>query len=348
MNDELNTKRHNFLPDLCRADTVLYITLMTQLLAIILAITSSYYSGDFWASLSFNALFILWVAFSSAAILCFSKNRINHWKPPSVSLFSFLIINLCTFILTYLTHSLLPTLGFLAAPIIGQVNPYLENLTISGIISLVILRYLYIQYQWKKQNQAQAEAKLDALQARIRPHFLFNSLNTIASLTRENPLLAETLTEDLAELFRANMQSSVRLHPFKKEHELTQQYLNIEQTRLGQRLQLTWDVSGIPDDTLIPPLSLQPLVENAVYHGIEPSPEIGELNITGRLQKNIVSITIKNSLYPEFSTAERKGNKMALENIRLRLQNCFPDQAGLMMSAADGYFQTVLWFPYQK
>ena len=209
------------------------------------------------------------------------------------------------------------------------------------------MRYLYIQHQWKKQTTAQADAKLDALQARIRPHFLFNSLNTIASLTREDPVLAESLTEDLAELFRANINSSQRLISFEQERELTQQYLNIEQSRLGPRLRIQWDVKAIPIDARIPPLTLQPLVENSVYHGIELSPEGGELEIHGSMRKQLITLVIRNPMGTESSSITREGNNVAIENIRLRLQSCFPDQSKLLISSSDGFFQTQIIFPYQ-
>ena len=340
-------EQQHFLPDFCRADIVLYITLITQLLAIILALSTSYITGEFWPALSFNSLFILWVAFTSAAFLCFYKKKILDWSPLTVSLLSFFIIVFFTFISTWLVFSLLPQLGVFPTFKGGQFSIYLKNLIISGIIAIILLRYLYIQHQWKKQTTAQADAKLDALQARIRPHFLFNSLNTIASLTREDPVLAESLTEDLAELFRANINSSQRLISFEQEREFTQQYLNIEQSRLGSRLRIQWDVQAIPADARIPPLTLQPLVENSVYHGIELSPEGGNLIIKGSMQKQLITLVIRNPMGTESSSITREGNNVAIENIRLRLQSCFPDQAKLLISSSDGFFQTQIIFPYQ-
>ncbi|PCI20114.1 MAG: signal transduction protein [Piscirickettsiaceae bacterium] len=348
MEKDNTNKQLHFLPDFCRTDVVLYITLITQLLAIVLALTTSYQSGGFWPALSFNSIFILWVAFCCAAVLCFFKQKISDWQPFAVSLFTFFIINLVTFFITWLVSSLLPKYGYFPEFSSGHFSIYLKNLTISSIIAIIVLRYLYIQHQWKKQTKAQAEARLDALQARIRPHFLFNSLNTIASLTREDPILAESLTENLAELFRANMNSSKRLLPFAQECELTQQYLNIEQSRLGDRLRIHWNVQAIPKDALIPPLSLQPLVENSVYHGIELSADGGILEISGSIRKNIITLIIRNPIPKNAQNNAREGNKVALENIRLRLQSCFPDQAKLLMSAADGHFQTQMMFPYQN
>ncbi len=336
-----------FLPDMCRAKNVLYLTLIAQLLAIILALNTSFFSGDFWSALSLNALFILWVGFTCASIFCVFKRRINRYSPSHICTLMFITINLTTFFITWVSSSLLPQLDLFMAPSQSHMNIYIRNVGISIIFSLILLRFLYIQFQWRKQSKAEADAQIDALQARIRPHFLFNSLNTIASLTRLNPTLAETLTEDLSELFRANIQTSKRLVPFKQELTLVQQYLHIEQTRLGKRLSIETDVTAIPDNALIPPLSLQPIIENAVYHGIEPSEKGGTLNIIGKMDKNMITLLVSNPINDSQAANTRTGNNMAINNIRLRMAQCFPDQSKLLVSSSDGEFQTQLKFPYQ-
>ncbi|MEW5057568.1 MAG: histidine kinase [Cycloclasticus sp.] len=334
-----------FLPDTCRPLNVLYITLISLLLAITLALNSGFINGNYWSALSLNALFILWVAFTCAAFFCSCKQRIRQYSALKTCLLIFLVINLTTMFLSWLISSVLPSFNLFPSPSQTPLNIYLRNSGISIIFSGVLLRFLYIQFQWRQQVSAEAEAKLDALQARIRPHFLFNSLNTIASLTRLNPSLAETLTEDLAELFRANMHMTTRLVPFQQELRLIQQYLNIEQTRLGDRLKIELEVSAIPADALIPPLSIQPLVENAVYHGIEPRAQGGTLRINANMRQQLISLNISN---PSGSAhAPRSGNNMAIENIRLRIQSCFPEQGKLLSNEADGKFHTSLRFPYQ-
>jgi len=347
MEKDYLTDQSYFLPDMCRAKNVLYLTLIAQLLAIILALNTSFISGDFWNALSLNALFILWVGFTCASIFCVFKHRINHYSPTHICALMFITINLTTFFITWVISSLLPQLDLFMAPNQSHMSIYIRNTGISIIFSLILLRFLYIQFQWRKQSKAEADAQLDALQARIRPHFLFNSLNTIASLTRLNPPLAETLTEDLSELFRANIQTSKRLVPFKQELTLVQQYLNIEQTRLGERLIIEINVTAIPDDALIPPLSIQPIIENAVYHGIEPSEKGGILNIIGKIDKNIITLLVSNPINHNQPASARSGNNMAINNIRLRMAQCFPDQSKLLISSSAEVFQTQLTFPYQ-
>ena len=342
MDKDLTTRPH-FLPDFCKVEAVLYITLMAQILAIILALNTYTLSGEFWLPLALNGFFILWVSLVSAAFLCSLKKLTASWSPFIAGLFAFFIINASTGIITFAVNDLLPQLGILHPT---ESANYLTNLTISGIVSGLILRYLFVLHAWRNKTKAESEAKLDALQARMRPHFLFNSLNTIASLTREDPVLAETITEDLAALFRASMQASGRMVRFEQECALTQQYLNIEKTRLGERLDIQWDTDNIPSDALIPPISLQPLVENAVYHGIELAQHQSSLSIKGSLNKNIISLSVQN---PVVNTpTNRKSNHIAFENLRLRLQSCFPNNSSLTLSSADGTVTTRLQFPYQQ
>ncbi|ORU90068.1 MAG: signal transduction protein [Cycloclasticus sp. symbiont of Poecilosclerida sp. M] len=345
MRDGSTLKHQHFLPDFCRLEAVFYTTLIAQLLAILLALNTSLHQGGFWLALALNGLFILWVALISAGVICMSKKWITDWRAVNAGLFAFAAINASTLLLTWVVTDLLPHFNFMLAPQFNG-NAYLKHLSMSSIVSAIILRYLYMQHQWKKQTKAEAEATLDALQARMRPHFLFNSLNTIASLTRENPALAETLTEDLSELFRASMQASGRMVRFSQEQALTRQYLNIEQTRLGERLQVNWETDSVPDDALIPPLSLQPLVENAVYHGIEPCEGKSLLTIKGSLIKNKITLSIQNPIAEQ--QAARKGNHIAIENLKLRLQSCFPDQSDLGFSIADEVYQAQVRFPYHQ
>ena len=130
---------------------------------------------------------------------------------------------------------------------------------------------------WRTQALSRAlhEARLQVLQARIRPHFLFNSINAVLSIVRAEPRQAETALEDMADLFRMAMADAQDLVPLRQEIELGRQYLALEQLRMGERLRVNWHIEDMPDDALMPPLMLQPLLENAVYHGIEPLPQGG-------------------------------------------------------------------------
>ena len=164
---------------------------------------------------------------------------------------------------------------------------------------------------------ALAEARLQALTARIRPHFLFNSLNAVLSLIRSEPRRAETALEELAELFRALMRDHRDLMPLADEIALCRQYLDLEKLRLGDRLAVEWEIVDVPDDIKVPPLMLQPLLENAVYHGIEPSGEGGTVRIRFARSGDELQIDLANPCHGQAST--HSGNQMALANIRERL-----------------------------
>lgn len=157
----------------------------------------------------------------------------------------------------------------------------------------------YFDLRGRALSPALTEARLQALQARIRPHFLFNSINAVLSLMRQDPRRAEQVIEDLAEMFRVLMADNRQLTPFAQEIELAKQYLNIEQLRLGDRLRVEWDIADFPGEALIPPLVLQPLLENAVYHGIEPRVEPGLITIRLRLEGDRVRVVLRNPYRPE-------------------------------------------------
>jgi two-component system sensor histidine kinase AlgZ len=210
-----------------------------------------------------------------------------------------------------------------------------------------MLRYLYLHQQWRGQVEAVANARLKTLQARIRPHFLFNSMNTIASLTQTDPRLAEEVVEDLADLFRASLAADADRTTLDEELDLCRRYLNIEAQRLGERLRVVWDLDELPGDAPVPPLILQPLVENAVYHGIQPSSAPGEIRIVGRYRRGAVDLSIRNTLPRSADESRRhKGLGMALQNVSQRMAAMFPGAARVTRSLVDGDYLVRLVFPY--
>ncbi len=199
---------------------------------------------------------------------------------------------------------------------------------------------IYFDLRSHALSPALSEARLQALQARIRPHFLFNSINAVLSLIRKEPKRAERMLEDMAELFRVLMADNRKLVPLADEIALCRRFLEIEQIRLGERLQVNWRIDGMPPDALVPPLILQPLIENAVYHGIEPHEGIGELNIHIEPQGKQVVIRMTNPFHP--GSTHASGNRMAISNIKERLQLHFDAEASLKADASgDRYLVTI-------
>ncbi len=204
----------------------------------------------------------------------------------------------------------------------------------------------YFRLRARALSPALVEARLQALQARIRPHFLFNSINAVLSLVRQEPQRAETALEDMAELFRVLMRDNRDLAPLADEVELCRQYLNLEKLRLGERLQVEWNVKSMPKDALVPPLMLQPLLENAVYHGIEPSSEPGTVSINIFLSRDEVHAVLKNP-YRARGGNHHSGNKMALANVRERLALHFDAEAGLESRVTRDGYEVHIHIPYR-
>ena len=183
--------------------------------------------------------------------------------------------------------------------------------------SVASVMLFYFGLRARSLSPALAEARLQALTARIRPHFLFNSLNAVLSLIRSDPRRAESALEELAELFRALMRDHRDLLPLADEIALCRQYLNLEKLRLGERLNVEWEVVDVPADVTVLPLMLQPLLENAVYHGIEASGEPGTVHIRFARSGDELHIDLANPCARGESA--QGGNRMALANIRERL-----------------------------
>ena len=205
---------------------------------------------------------------------------------------------------------------------------------------------VYFNLRSRALSPALTEARLQALQARIRPHFLFNSINAVLSLIRSNPKRAESALEDMADLFRVLMADNRHLVGLEQEVALSRQYLGLEQLRLGDRLQVTWHIEKMPHDALVPPLVLQPLLENAVYHGIEPSSLPGEICVNIYSSRNQVHLVLRNPYRNEGN--HHSGNKMALGNIRERLALHFDAEANLTTQISDSAYQVHIVIPYLK
>jgi two-component system sensor histidine kinase AlgZ len=209
----------------------------------------------------------------------------------------------------------------------------------------MLLRYFFVSQQWRHHVESEARSRIDALQARIRPHFLFNSMNTIASLTRSDPSRAEEAVEDLADLFRATLSDAGRLLSLKEELELTRIYQRIEMLRLGERLSVEWDVAELPMRAQLPGLTIQPLLENAIYHGIEPLDEGGTVLIRGRCDGKQIEIAVINPRQETNAGNAHRGHRIAIDNIRERLRLAFDGRGTLAVEQAPDSYSVTVSFP---
>ncbi len=223
-----------------------------------------------------------------------------------------------------------------------------RNLIIGAVVIALALRYLVIHQRTHLEARSKDAATLQALQSRIRPHFLFNSMNSIASLLKSDPEKAENALQNLADVFRVLMADARKLVPITAERELARQYLDVEKIRLGDRLQVKWLASNIPRSAQIPSLTLQPLLENAIYHGIEPLLTGGLIKIELWIERDMLNIMITNPV-PEVPTkALHKGNKIAMDNIRERLAQHFSNKATLQAFEQFGNYHVKIRMPLIK
>lgn len=332
---------NSFLPDLCGGPMVFSVVIIGELLAFVLTLVQPV-GVDYWQKLALLSLFIQWVGLSSSAILCLTRGLLCRLSNEHAALLSFFILLALITLLSQITWWLG---AYMPAGLVSQ--GYWEfmsrTIAIGAIVSALALRYFYMQYQWRQRIKAESTLQLQALQARIRPHFLFNSMNTIATLTHVDPDMAERMTEDLADLFRAALNEHKTLVPLKEELALARRYLQIEQTRLGDRLTVDWDIGQLPEGVQVPALTLQPLLENAVYHGIEPNVAGGKIRIAIEQRGERLEFTIENPRCEKNS--HRKGNQVALENTRARLTASFGEQASLTTELNEHQHQLHISLP---
>jgi two-component system sensor histidine kinase AlgZ len=335
-----------FLPDFCNVRLVFAVVIMAELLAFVLVLVTPGLLGDRWSDLGVISLFLQWIALTSAALLCLARPLLSRLGNAAAVLISYLLVLLVTALLSEAAFWLMVHSSILASTD-GDWHAVflLRCLGVSAVITAVILRYLFVQHQWRRQLQTEARARVAALQARIRPHFLFNSMNTIAALTRSDPDGAEEAIQDLSDLFRAALDSADERATLDAELTLARRYLNIEALRLGERLAVEWDMDALPLDVKVPPLILQPLLENAIYHGIEPLAGGGTIRISGAAANGRVEIRVSNPVAGQAVAGRKQGNRIAQENIRQRLQLAFGERAGLETQQHDGHYQVTLRFP---
>jgi two-component system sensor histidine kinase AlgZ len=339
-----STSNLGLLPDFCDVRVIFMLVLIVELLAMVLAMAIPSTTAEFWDHLAFISMMAQWIALLNAAVLCSSRRLLNRLSAPAAMISTFLIMMLVTliFALALIRLNLWMQLDRETSPL-GE-HFLLRLLVIAAAIYAVVLRYFYIQHQWKLNLEAQSKAEIQALKARIRPHFLFNSMNTIASLITFKPDVAEKAIEDLSDLFRASLKEQ-NSHTLKQELAITRSYLDIEKLRLGERLQIQWAVDNSLINEEIPALSLQPLAENAIYHGIEPLPGGGTIRISAQREGGRLIVEVTN---PSSETAEishSNGNQMAQANIRQRLRLAYGNDARFLINATKWNYTVTLEIP---
>jgi two-component system sensor histidine kinase AlgZ len=337
------------LPDFCNAPAAVAIFVVMVLTAAILALARQDDFSSLLADFVSTALFLLWVGLGCSALLCKLRPRLLALPALQSAALATTCIVLVVLAVSLVTLSL--GASGLASALAGSLRfptQFLRFLWTNAAIGLLVgaaaLRYFHVLGEWQRNVELQARARLQSLQARIRPHFFYNSMNTIAALTRSDAALAEEAVQDLADLFRATLSEPRASITLREELEVARIYQRIEQLRLGERLQVHWEVDALPLRALVPSLMMQPLLENAIYHGIEPLRQGGTVTISGAVDGDMITVTVRNPL-PAPEHVGHAGNGMALDNIRERLQLLYAGRASVSAGAESGEWVVRLVFP---
>jgi len=342
-----------YLPDFCSSPIVFAIVLIAELTAIALTLTRQTAWSTFFDDLAKTSLLLVWTSLVITATLCLLRGRLNRFSVAKSSTLTFAAVIGVIGIVSEIVY----WLGTIYSPPgMDVVNTWFprnhwyfvsSNMVVGTIMTGLALRYFFVSHQRQRIIESEARTRIHALQARIRPHFLFNSMNTIAELTRTNPKAAEAAVENLSDLFRASLAESKKLIPLAQELEITRVYQDMEQQRLGDRLVVRWQLDNLPQQARIPSLTLQPLLENAIYHGVEPLPDTGIVEIEGRRKGDMIYLSVRNPL-PIKKFKSEPGNQIALDNIRERLVLAFGSSASLSRAIDQTHYQVSIAFPVKE
>ncbi len=322
-----------------------------NILALVLALAEA----QSWSHLNGIRLFqymayISWVLVSFAAITDALTQVFRRWSYPYVLLAGFVILQLIVLITTISLNALYDFgRTFSLQYLTGQklFNGVVLHLSYGMLLGAFCLRYLYLQEQWLRQQQSELQARIQAMQARIHPHFLFNSLNSVVSLIAIDPDKAESMLINLSRLFRASFQE-LKLVSLVEEIRLCQHYLAIEQLRLGERLTVHWNMpeASSLQAIQIPLLTLQPLLENSIFHGVEKMIGKGHIGILIEVVENKINIVITNP-YCKDKIKQHQGHGIALENVKQRLKAYYGHTVQFQTYAGREIFTTVVQYRYK-
>lgn len=346
-----------WLPDLCRLGRLAIMLGVAELVVCIIALAPSAEADWTAARFASASAFALWLSLTVSVVLCVSRGWLSRWRPWIGGTAAVFVSALIAATGAALVHAVDDGLALQLVPANVKLHRFVGgSAAIATLIVSVVLRYLYAVDGWQKQVRASARAEADALQARIKPHFLFNSMNTIAGLVRRDADVAERAVLDLSDLFRAALLAGEGESTLAEEVELTERYLSIEQLRLGERLQVRWRGRDtvLPWKLRVPRLVLQPLVENAVLHGISRLPAGGTIDIELATRPDGLHISVHNPAPPprerdttpdDPTTPGRGGTGHAQRSIAHRLAYTFGNKARVTGRWHEGYYLAELRIP---
>lgn len=333
-----------YLPDFCRLPRIAAVCGIVQLVVVLIYISPSRTELGSIGTFAYATAFAQWLALTVALVLCKARERLGRFPPWLGFTLAALLPAMITAVAAWFIYVIDRATYSNVLQAIGPWRFVFSIALMIGLLTAVMLRYFYVREQWQEQVRVNAKASLQALQARINPHFLFNSMNTIAALVQRDPATAETAIEDLSDLFRAALGDDDADSTLAQELQIVRQYLAIEQLRLGDRLCVDWQLpEDLPMACPMPRLMLQPLFENAVIHGIAQLPEGGIIRFEARQQAEHLQFTLSNPLPLQAVIA---GHGHALSSVKKRLELFYGSRASIQESQQDGLFISVMSVPY--
>jgi two-component system sensor histidine kinase AlgZ len=320
----------NLIPEFCNLPALLTVALVMELICVVLTLVSPVRGPELGLRFVGLSIFLQWLGLCSAVVLCTARRFLRLADVAVVFMACWGLLLVVTVLLSLLAWTLVAHLD-LGTPLgESRLDFVVRNVLVSAIVSLLLLRYFWERHQWEEQTRSESEAQYLALQSRIRPHFLFNSLNSISALIRLQPDQAEDLVVDLADLFRATLEERGRLVRLSEEMDVVRGYLRIEEVRLEGKLIVNWEIEDEMLEARIPKLTVQPLVENAIVHGISRLRERGLLHISVHRDGDYVVVEVDNPLPPENAPIKR-GTGVAVNNIAQRIKLIYGERARLQL-----------------
>jgi two-component system sensor histidine kinase AlgZ len=338
----------SLIPDFCRWRPLLLLAFIMELVAVVLTLSAGI-GTNVWDRFILASLYLQWTGLCSGAVLCGARRWLRRAPVEVIFLVCWILLVTVNSAISFIGYEVLlradPVFAMRPEPRSGFL---FRHGCLGAIVSLLVLRLFWLQHQWRQQVLSEGRSRYEALQARMRPHFLFNSLNSIAALVGSRPAEAEALIEDMAELMRSGLEARARLVPLAEELTLARAYLRIEQARLGERLNVEWDVDPAAEPLEVPLLSVQPLVENAVYHGVERLAAPGTVRIAARVVGGALHIEVHNPR-PDATAPAHHGQRIAVDNIAQRLALIYGEgQARLALGEDGDRFVSRLTLPIIK
>lgn len=334
------------LPDFCTGARVVRVLLVCEAVAVVLALGTSL-SGDVWRRLFLLSIYVQWIGVCSAAALCLIRRHAGTMSTRLVVALSYISLLLVTFAVTEIIFLAGRFTGFgLLIENSSQGVFVLRSMGICAVVAALALRYFWLRASWAAHAESEVRARLEALQARIEPHFLFNTLNSVAALIAVRPADAEVALEDLSTLLRARLDGDTPAAvTLADEMRLVEAYVRIEKLRLGERLAVDVEIAPPAGDCRLPSLCLQPLVENAIGHGVARLPDGGTVRVRAWVAAQTLFAEVRNPVASQAGRAP--GHRQALANIQRRLALAYEDAARLDFTHDDTWFTVRLRLPRQ-